>query len=661
MRKKPSMLFVFSAFAALIACGCHGPAPTSAIALQAAECQGDGIAKQFGVIQCLAGSNIQVLPNVPIAGVTFPSQPQFFDYIVNGVDETQGTVSIYGYLQNPAIDNLLYLTTGPKGLAVINNARAPAYWDVYFWPSEFCGALTANSSGQGWVYQGAGTIADTPYFGYYYQQALIQNYYPSGTTGLQFDCVQYGTLLPASTRFAILGSLPETLTLGSTANFTTTYGMPLLYIYDAVNGSPNLVTTETATSVSSDGSQATFPFPSSLSQNGYSLAVLNQIPESPGALTTGTNLLSIASSQTIAGNPFGVAIAGQSDVTVTCTYVPTPPYGGYTECPSTTTYVPVPVVSLYSANQVLIGGTAVNVGPNPTAVAAYTASPVTTTNGNVTLTQAAQAQGLVANSGSNTVSILNLVNPGVISNVTVGNQPVALAVTSSGSTAYVANYTDSTVTPVNLSTHPAGTAVAVGGHPTSAALTSTGTLWVGGAGFLTEINTSNMSVVGTESVSGKTIVSLGYTDAYNELAVSSVDTSGNVYVEEVASSSFEAGGTYAPAASQVVSSVGTYLNPSTDTNVKGYTSTLAKASPTRINTFQPGAPPLVVQDGWAVITATPTGFTITELSGNQVLVSQTTPSPITAIAVDPNLNIAYLTEPDSNTLLIVPLPGVTAQ
>jgi hypothetical protein len=41
-----------------------------------------------------------------------------------------------------------------------------------------------------------------------------------------------------------------------------------------------------------------------------------------------------------------------------------------------------------------------------------------------------------------------------------------------------------------------------------------------------------------------------------------------------------------------------------------------------------------------------------------VLVSETTPSPVTGIAVDTNLNAAYLVMPDANTLLTVPLPGV---
>ena len=65
----------------------------------------------------------------------------------------------------------------------------------------------------------------------------------------------------------------------------------------------------------------------------------------------------------------------------------------------------------------------------------------------------------------------------------------------------------------------------------------------------------------------------------------------------------------------------------------------------------------MVQDGWAVVTATPTGFTITDLSGQIVLISEKTPSPVTAIAVDSKLNVAYLVMPDSSILLTVPLPG----
>jgi len=67
---------------------------------------------------------------------------------------------------------------------------------------------------------------------------------------------------------------------------------------------------------------------------------------------------------------------------------------------------------------------------------------------------------------------------------------------------------------------------------------------------------------------------------------------------------------------------------------------------------------LLCTDGWAVISATETGFTISDASGNGVLISESTPSPVAAIALDTSLNAADLTMPDSNTLLTVPLPGI---
>lgn len=412
-----------------------------------------------------------------------------------------------------------------------------------------------------------------------------------------------------------------------------------------------MVATETATNVSSDGTQATFPFPSTLAENGYSLALVNQISSAPGYSPAGTNLLSIASSQTIAGNPFGVS-AGALNITYnTCVLEQT------MVCTSGSEKSTFPVVSLYSLNQVSINGKSVSVGANPTAVATYSSGTVNDTGGNsyysYDYTFTGTTRAVVANSGSNTVSVLDIVNGVGLFNVTVGNQPVALAVSSDGSTAYVANYTDGTVSQVNLSAGTVTATVAVGGLPTSAALTSAGNLWVGGVDFLTELNASPLSVVATEQVPGKTITALGYSNSVSQLVATTVDTGGNVYVDEVSPSTFKASSAYAPLASNMVSSVGTHSVHSA--GVQAFTATLASA--TSINPNQVGAPPLVVQDGWAVVTATPTGFTITDITGQIVLVSETTPSPVSAIAVDSKLNAVYLVMPDSNTLLTVPLPG----
>ena len=434
--------------------------------------------------------------------------------------------------------------------------------------------------------------------------------------------------------------------------------MPLLYVY---NQTGNVVDTETATSVSSDGTQATFPFPSTLPQSGYSLALVNQTGGGVGFAPAGDNLLSIASSQTIPGNPFGVA-AQVSSTTWQSAYNPDP-YGdgtcqGQWQYNSGTYTNSSPIVTQYSLNQVNNGGVTIPVGPNPTAIALYNSQdsrddendgPCQSYRSDTTQ----MTRAVVANSGSNTVSVLDIVNNAVLSTITVGNQPVALAVSPDGSTAYVANYTDSTITQVNLNTETVTETIAVGAQPTSVALTSAGILWVGGVGFLTELYANPMSVIATQPVTGKSIIALGYSDSVKQLVATTVDTSGNVYADEINPSTVQTGGVYTPLASNKVSSVGTHLVH--NEGVRAFTSTLASAN--LISANQVGAPPLVVQDGWAVVTATPTGFTITDITGQVVLVSETTPSPVTAIAVDTKLNVAYLVMPDSDILLTVPLPG----
>jgi YVTN family beta-propeller protein len=544
-----------------------------------------------------------------------------------------------------------YVTTDQNGNALISGGRVPASWDIYWLMPWWCGATD---------YLGQKFFDGANWNEYEFTAYPVANYYQYPSNGtVPLNCFQYGPLPTASTRFAILGSLPNTLTLTSEAPLTTQYGMPLLYVY---GGTGTVIATETATSVSSDGTQATFPFPSTLAENGYSLALVNQIGSAPGYSPAGTNLLSIAQSTTIPGNPFGVAA---QVITQTRSSATNPdPYGDgtcagqWTYSSSTNTYA-VPVVTQYSLNSVNNGGATIPAGPNPTAIALYDSqdNEEDWNNGPCNSYERDTTQmtrAIVANSGGNTVSVLDIVNNVVLSTITVGNQPVALAVSADGSAAYVANYTDGTVTQVNLNSGTVTATVAVGAQPTSVALTAAGTLWVGGVGFLTQLNANPMSVVATEAVTGKSIVALGFSNSVNQLVATTVDPNGNVYAEEISPSTVRTGSPYSPLASNMVSSLGTYGT------VRAYTATLAggrRGTGGLLNMNQVGAPPLVVQDGWAVVTATPTGFTITDITGQVVLVSETTPSPVTAIALDSNLNAAYLLMPDSNTLLTVPLPG----
>jgi hypothetical protein len=57
------------------------------------------------------------------------------------------------------------------------------------------------------------------------------------------------------------------------------------------------------------------------------------------------------------------------------------------------------------------------------------------------------------------------------------------------------------------------------------------------------------------------------------------------------------------------------------------------------------------------LSATPTGFAVTDLNTHTILMQIATPAPVTGIAVDTSLQIAYVTVPDANELLTVPLPN----
>jgi len=520
------------------------------------------------------------------------------------------------------------------------NLLLPAEWSHWVREPSMC---TISSS--------VGLI-NTEYVGYGYIDAEVEDDQTANNAVITWGCTMpLNTMAATAPSFAMAGSIPASITIPGQVSFTTSYGMPILYLYSGTNGVPNLAATVTASSVTSGGGSAAFPLPSSLATSSYGLVTANAMSDG-SYLPNGINFFAVGSSQTIAGNPFGVAVSGLTHTR-----------GDLHTCPpkktTTSNYLTYPVVSLYSANQVLINGVPVSVGSNPTAVATYQGPPSTnstfTNCDNIIDGYTGQTQAIVANSGSNTVSILDTVNKVLLSTVTVGNKPVALAVSSDGSTAYVANYADSTITRVNLSAGTATSTIAVGGQPTSVALTSAGILWVGGVGFLTEIDTQTMGVVATQTAINKTIVALGYSDQVNELIATSTDTGGNVLVEQISPGSVQTGNLYAPMASHTVSNLGTHMDQSNGTWVRAFTNTLASVR--SISANQVGAPPLVVYDAWVTVSATPTGFTITDIADNYVFDSVSTPSPITAIAVDPKLNVAYLAMPDSNTLLTVPLPG----
>jgi DNA-binding beta-propeller fold protein YncE len=586
-----------------------------------ASCNGVGSGFTVSTKAVIGDEYVGIPVNLPAINVS--------GNIVPGTQGPGATGTAYDY----------YGETDTKGLYDVPNAVTPAYWNHIAEIPHWMGCNVSSSATM--IY------SDSEFDEWETPEVDME----AGDFQFWLCYVPPGDLPLTTSRFALSGSIPSSVTLNGYSSFSMSGGTPQLYLYSGSNATPSLIATEAASSVASDGSSATFPLPSSLSPGGYAF-VAESTDASGHYNPISLSMFAVASTQSVSGAPFGVSVAGVTDS-----------YSDRDTCDRTssgsTSYSTFPVVSQYSGNEVRIGSAEVAVGENPTAIVAYPGPQVgqSWTDGCDSYRDdyTGDTRAVVANSGTSSISILDLINNDVLSTVQVGNHPDAIAVSSDGSTAYVANYSDGTITSVALSTATVGSTIGVGGDPTSLALTSSGTLWVGGNNFLTDVNTQNMTVVSTISTGGKSLVALGYSDEVNQLSVTAIENN-NVYVDQINPSTIMSSG-YQPVASTQVSSLGTHFDSHTQAYISSFTNTLA-SSPA-LNPDIPGAGPLVVHDGWAVISAMPTGFSVSDLDSKKVLFSVTTPSPVTAIAVDTTLNAAYVALPDSNLIYSVPLPGTT--
>jgi YVTN family beta-propeller protein len=439
----------------------------------------------------------------------------------------------------------------------------------------------------------------------------------------------------AGSHFAITGLLPSTVTI-STQGLTTTYGMPKLLVYDS-----NLshVATASATSAAPDGSSATFPFPSSLGQNTYMFAVQNMGASGYFNVVDAT-YYSIGGTTALTG-AFGV---DAGDITVkswSCTpsnrgkCVP-----GTVGTSSVTT--PTPILTKYYANQVTYNGHTFAVGNEPVAIREYGSSTVVDPNlyyDRVTTTQPAKA--IVVNMGSGNVNLLDLVGKTVLATITVGTQPIAVTVNSTGTMAYVANYGSGTLSEVNLSTYAVARTATVGAGAQSVAMDPSGNyVWVGGPNYLKKVSLSTFAVVATQSVTG-TVTSLAASNAQNELAYTLVNnccgSSSTYTANELALSNFSPR-SYAQAAA----------TPYSPYTMNGTLPSAANIPHATYVSAQFG-------NGMAA-SATPTGFVVYDIVSHQQLMTGTTPTPVRGIASDPSNMTVFFTVPDSNEYITVPLP-----
>ncbi|HEY6250938.1 MAG TPA: YncE family protein [Candidatus Angelobacter sp.] len=455
-------------------------------------------------------------------------------------------------------------------------------------------------------------------------------------------CSFPATALPAAgSHFATTDQLPPTVTVNG-SGLSSSHGWPQLLVYDSTAA---VVGDATASSVASDGSSVTFPFPAAISggslpSNTYMFAVKNftsggfQVPTATYFSLGGTVALSGA---------FGI---DAGEITV-AGWQCTPGTRGQRCAPgsliSFSSTNPVPIVTQYYANQAVFNGYTLATGSEPVAVRLYGSATITICSTATCQEHRTQpANAIVANSGSNTVTILNLVNHAVVTNVAVGTQPMGLTVNSAGTKAYVANYGSNSVYEIDLSTSTVSRTASVGSGPQSVAMDPGGSaVWVGGAGYLEKVDLTSFTVVSSVSVNGS-VSSLAASNQQNELVYTLVhgccSGSSNAAVTEYSLSSSSSKGTYASMSASAYAA---------------YTMNGTLPTPSAI----PGATQVSVQWGNGLAaSATPTGFVIYDLVSHQQLMATSTATPVRGIASDPNNTVVYFTTPDSNKYITVPLP-----
>ena len=312
--------------------------------------------------------------------------------------------------------------------------------------------------------------------------------------------------------------------------------------------------------------------------------------------------------------------------------------------PSSTTYA-VPILTQYYTGTVtnwVSGGSSISVGTEPVAIKTYGHYTQTLGSGNGQYTLTGPASAIVANSGASSVGLVTF-SSGVATNVTVGAQPLAVTVNAAGTYGYVASYGNGSLAEINLSTHTLSRTLTGLSGAQSVALDPGGSyVWVGGTNNLYKVSLTNFSLAGTVAVTGS-ITSMAASNAQNELVYT--------LVQNCCSSSS--------------SYVANELKLSTLTNSGSYATTTAAAyAPYTMNGTLPSA--ATVPTATAVsaqfgngiaASSTPTGFVVYDVVTHQQLMAGTTPTPVRGIASDPSNTVVYITIPDSNEYITVPMPN----
>lgn len=504
------------------------------------------------------------------------------------------------------------VTQPPDAQSHILDGRIPAVWDSLVVWNQPCGA----------------TVETAPY-----TVTLASPY-------IEWYCI-HSTSIDANPSFSLSGSLPSTFNV-SYQGISSTYGMPQMNVYQGTT----LISTATASNVAAGGTSATFSFPEpssgTLGSAFYTFNLTNE--NSEGVYQgIGAGFFSVGSNNTSETTPYGIDAFDEGSYTETCssscTASPTVSSAGYID-------------TLATPGEVCLNGSAcVAVGVYPTAVKAYgsvnsvVSEKVSCGSGYIvhctsTVNYVTEPQYAInTNYGSNTATIVTIPSMTVAATLSVGTQPVAVALDSTQTYAYIANYGSSSITKIDLASHSVAGTLAVGTAPAALALDPSGTsLWVGGLNYISKVNLSSFLVTSTTPVSGQ-VTSLGISAAQNAWVFTVISSDLSTFSAEDVSIS-NPGTVHSDA---VVATAGTpFAGSGTSSTPPPYLKSSVVVS---------------ASDGNGVaVTSSPTGFVVLDLVAHTQIMQGTTATPVRGIAVDTAQSVAYLTAPASNSVITAPLP-----
>jgi DNA-binding beta-propeller fold protein YncE len=540
---------------------------------------------------------------------------------------------------------------------ITNNVRMPAYWNFQFEHPSYCHSASAPYALLPNPYMLWAQV-ENPSFSAFKNPALTFYCYTNTPATADFDPAE------VNPQFVLDNALPDTVRVSSISPITADASNVNLRVFSTSLTNPTNVT---AYSVASDGMSAVFPYPrasngGSIAPGAYITTTTSDVPGS-NQETNGMEPIYIAHNDTSFTSAFGVAATNTSNtITTSCTvcdayfpYSTTENYGGGE----------LPIVTLPQRGMVAVGSMSnlIQVGSLPTVVIPYNDQTVSTSNALdactlQTFTWTGAQSALVVNTGSNSVSLINIGGYSYpTGTVSVGTQPVAAVIDSSGTTAYIANYGDGSISQIDLSSVSVSRTLSINPHPTSVSFDSNGNLWVGGQGYLQLINLTNWSVSSTFAVDG-TVTGMNYDTKLGNMVVSllkngsSVSPVNGITAAAQIAYSATSGTSYSTYAQVNVASGNTVaIGASGDASpYLGSALATSLAFP-----GQTAFSPLIYKSSTQDLVATAAGntFTVSEVSTGKTLLTGSTPYPIRGIWLTSTM--LYATMPDSNSLITLPL------